>query len=518
MQRAMIAVLVVSAVVLFVVVRGGRSGDTILPEGSNPSEGEAEAPGLRGAAHSSERQAVGKGLVAEGESLGVAGKEPLLGLVRRVASGWKASSTEQGGEAMQLSEIGSDAFKIILRDPPKAYRIVELVGTRQLDAEITNYWRALAPRDMAFGRVEAEVWWGTVLTLGFGAYYYTVPEFLVKEGIEVDGLDFLRRVLLALPHMKASPETVDDPQDKLIALLTRLLRDDGLMIDESLFSMILSLREADPEHADLYLGLLTRMGLDMDVATALETYGQLLSNPDDEEGYATAFRELIRHPELQGALLVDAGEMFDRLSPALKNALSMDIASNVGVEEAARFFAEGNVGDFMSPALGELSLRPGGVEAIAAEVNGLLERDERPDLRRTLIGGLKNAPAETLLYASLDPDASVRASALLAMSAWEGAEPSEDQQDQALDLLEQGAASQDSFTSLPSTESILSASNLLVLSKSDRVKDRAQEFLLRAARDESLTREDREAAIARIDQNTTLPDSVIASLQDAIEK
>jgi len=234
----------------------------------------------------------------------------------------------------------------------------------------------------------------------------------------VDGRALVVAVLRALP-------LIDEPAfSGLIERLAAAAVGDRPVLDLSYLREILDLRAAWPERAASFSALFENLARGLAAGEGYEEfYSLLVTELSDPVAVRVALAALLRLED--GRFLPLAEELFRGAESAeLRAAIAQAVASTAPVDRAAEVLARLTDG-LQHAQLLTLGTRAGGLEALEREYDELAAGgDQDPLARRMLVTGMLGGDEGRLLaIATSDPNASVRAQALLTASLSKDASP-----------------------------------------------------------------------------------------------
>ena len=352
---------------------------------------------------------------------------------------------------------------------------------------------------------DAEI--GIACTLVFAIVKHNNPEVpaVLFHGAPVDGHAFTVEVLRLLPSFN------ERARKRLLALLTRVTTEDGaLWVGPEYFRDVLTLRELDPENAELYSALLSKMGLAMDAQQALVELSPLLEDPTDP-AYADAIRGLLVHEELRGIALATAKADYDRVPAETRHALASAIAMHDEPKDAVDFLTP-RLGNVRFSALRGLYSREGGGEALVEKYDELLAADQDPEARAALVTGITDGDEVRTLDHVLasDPSARVRTAALLTYINFADGEVSS----AAMAALENGVLNyKHPQQGLSPSGSVACLNNILMESRDKQKRATAVNLLMQIAATQDHEVWVREKAVTTLERRSSLSPEEIEALR-----
>ena len=420
------------------------------------------------AARAAERRTVVEDQAAEDPREGLV---PLtdLGLIRQALRVSQATRTNDG---MRISE----AAVPLIYEHGNLLRAMEIVRSGRLPDVVAAYCRAQLP-EVRPGL--ATTVWDAEIGLAFTLFYavvkhnnaYTPP--VLFQGAPVDGFSFTVEALRLIPSFgKAARE-------RLLALLAGAVSDGGeAWVGPAYFRAVLALRDAAPEHAEVYAVLLEKMGLSMNMEQALLELSPMLEDPTDP-AFASALRGLLAHEPLRGLAVAAAREGFDRASASTQRLLALTIAAHSEPVDAVEFLTER--GDpLLLGAFRRIGEREGGQAALFGKYQDLLQENADPDALALLLGGMTDGDeVRTLDYVlATDPSAAVRTTAVMTLVRVQGDQVSPS----AMEALERGLRGfRHPQEGLEPQGAVACLGNILTTSRDEQTRGRATRLLIEVA-------------------------------------
>ena len=345
-----------------------------------------------------------------------AGAPGLRDLLARIADIEEALvAGHERGDARRADENHVELERVlapILDDPTALIEILELLtpdaaGERRLDAR------------EQYGAVRA-LYWLVVVNAGRGAER---PMVLA--------------ILEALPRLHA------DARPYLVDNLTLATIDDRPVLDASYLDVILRLRAAFPEHAELFSSLFEVLGDTMTARERAEFFALFSPELEDPVLVGLTIQNLLKGDDPEFGLFL-ARQRFDDpvLADAVRLAIAGAVAETADVFSATEFLAERAQELRNAPSLWfNLGAREGAVGALEDSYFGLAHEGADPEARRGLVMGMRtSAPTDLLRIAETDPTPRVATQALLTLTSKRGWEADPATAERVLERLRSAAA------------------------------------------------------------------------------
>lgn len=392
-----------------------------------------------------------------------------LGLIRQALRVARATRTNDG---MRISE----ATIPLIYEHGNLLRAMEIVRAGRLPDVVAAYCRA-QPAEVRPGL--ATTVWDAEIGVAFSVFYavvkhnnaYTPP--VLFQGAPVDGFSFTVEALRLIPSFG------ETARERLLTLLASAVSDDGeAWVGPAYFRAVLALREAAPEHAEVYAVLLEKMGLSMNMEQALMELSPMLEDPTDP-GFASALRGLLAHEPLRGLAVAAAREGFDSAPDSTRRLLALTIASHSEPQDAVDFLTDRD-DPLLLGAFRKIGAREGGQEALFVKYQDLLQADVDPDARALLLGGMTDGDEiRTLDYVlATDPSAAVRTTAVMSLVRAQGDQVSPS----AMEALERGLRGfRNPQEGLEPHGAVACLGNILTTSRDEQTRGRATRLLIEVA-------------------------------------